>query len=38
MGTDIMVIRHQAAGVPLAIARDMDALSGKVAILNAGDG
>ncbi|MBD2149198.1 aspartate carbamoyltransferase catalytic subunit [Pseudanabaena sp. FACHB-1277] len=38
MGTDIMVIRHQSAGVPLAIARDMDALSGKVAILNAGDG
>ncbi len=38
MGTDIMVIRHQAAGVPLAIAKDMDALSGKVAILNAGDG
>jgi aspartate carbamoyltransferase catalytic subunit len=38
MGTDIMVIRHQSAGVPLAIAKDMDALSGKVAILNAGDG
>ncbi|MEE3719149.1 aspartate carbamoyltransferase catalytic subunit [Tumidithrix elongata RA019] len=38
MGTDIMVIRHQAAGVPTAIARDMDLLGGKVAVLNAGDG
>jgi aspartate carbamoyltransferase catalytic subunit len=38
MGTDIMIIRHQAAGVPTAIARDMDNLSGKVSILNAGDG
>jgi len=38
MGTDIMVIRHQAAGVPDAIAQDMDALGGKVAVLNAGDG
>jgi aspartate carbamoyltransferase catalytic subunit len=38
MGTDIMVIRHQSAGVPNAIARDMDLLGGKVAVLNAGDG
>jgi aspartate carbamoyltransferase catalytic subunit len=38
MGTDIMVIRHQAAGVPATIARDMDKLGGKVAVLNAGDG
>lgn len=38
MGTDIMVIRHQAAGVPTAIANDMDQLGGKVAVLNAGDG
>jgi aspartate carbamoyltransferase catalytic subunit len=38
MGTDIMVIRHQSAGVPTAIARDMDLLGGKVAVLNAGDG
>ncbi|MDW8422103.1 MAG: aspartate carbamoyltransferase catalytic subunit [Pseudanabaenaceae cyanobacterium SKYGB_i_bin29] len=38
MGTDIMVIRHQHAGVPDLIARDMDYLSGNVHILNAGDG
>mgnify|MGYP005844506987 CR=1 FL=1 len=38
MGTDIMVIRHQGAGVPTLIAADMDRLSGKVTILNAGDG
>lgn len=38
MGTDIMVIRHQAAGVPTAIAQDMDRLGGRVAVLNAGDG
>ena len=38
MGTDIMVIRHQASGVPLAIARDMDNLGGTVGVLNAGDG
>lgn len=38
MGTDIMVIRHQAAGVPKAIAQDMDNLGGTVGVLNAGDG
>jgi aspartate carbamoyltransferase catalytic subunit len=38
MGTDIMVIRHQASGVPLAIANDMDRLGGTVGVLNAGDG
>ncbi len=38
MGTDIMVVRHQAAGVPAAIARDMDAQGGGVGVLNAGDG
>ncbi len=38
MGTDIMVVRHQASGVPNAIAQDMDELGGKVAVLNAGDG
>jgi aspartate carbamoyltransferase catalytic subunit len=38
MGTDIMVIRHQAAGVPDQIALDMDRLGGHVAVLNAGDG
>ncbi|PLS68609.1 MAG: aspartate carbamoyltransferase [Cyanobacteria bacterium M5B4] len=38
MGTDIMVIRHQHAGVPALIAEDMDHLGGSVHILNAGDG
>jgi aspartate carbamoyltransferase catalytic subunit len=38
MGADLMVIRHQQAGVPHAIAAEMDALGTKVGILNAGDG
>ncbi|WP_434221984.1 aspartate carbamoyltransferase catalytic subunit [Limnospira platensis CENA597] len=38
MGTDMMVIRHREAGVPLAIATEMDRLNTQVAILNAGDG
>lgn len=38
MGADIMVIRHQQAGVPQAIAQEMDALNSGVNILNAGDG
>ncbi|MEI6428499.1 MAG: aspartate carbamoyltransferase catalytic subunit [Pseudanabaena sp. ELA607] len=38
MGTDIMVIRHKSTGVPAIIAQDMDALGGKVSVLNAGDG
>ncbi len=38
MGADIMVIRHQEAGVPQAIATEMDRLNSGVAILNAGDG
>lgn len=38
MGTDMMVIRHREAGVPLAIAAEMDRLGTSVAILNAGDG
>ncbi|BAZ45186.1 aspartate carbamoyltransferase [Chondrocystis sp. NIES-4102] len=38
MGTDIMVIRHQQAGVPQAIALEMDRLNSGVTILNAGDG
>lgn len=38
MGTDMMVIRHREAGVPLAIAAEMDRLNTQVAILNAGDG
>ncbi|MEB3274274.1 MAG: aspartate carbamoyltransferase catalytic subunit, partial [Prochlorothrix sp.] len=38
MGTDIMVIRHKQAGVPQAIAREMDRLQTQVRVLNAGDG
>lgn len=38
MGADIMVIRHKEAGVPHAIATEMDRLNSGVTILNAGDG
>ncbi len=38
MGANIMVIRHQEAGVPQAIATEMDRLNSGVTILNAGDG
>ena len=38
MGADLMVIRHQEAGVPHVIAAEMDRLGGHVGILNAGDG
>jgi aspartate carbamoyltransferase catalytic subunit len=38
MGTDLMVIRHGRAGVPQAIADEMDRLGGRVGVLNAGDG
>ncbi|MEH2116962.1 aspartate carbamoyltransferase catalytic subunit [Nostoc sp.] len=38
MGTDIMVVRHQEAGVPNAIAAEMDRLGVRVSVLNAGDG
>ncbi|GCL40228.1 aspartate carbamoyltransferase [Sphaerospermopsis reniformis] len=33
-----MVIRHKEAGVPQAIAQEMDRLGEKVSVLNAGDG
>lgn len=38
MGANIMVIRHQEAGVPQIIAQEMDRLNSGVTILNAGDG
>ena len=38
MGTNLMVIRHKYAGVPMAIAQEMDRLNTGVGILNAGDG
>lgn len=38
MGADMMVIRHREAGVPQAIASEMNRLGVRVGILNAGDG
>ncbi|HEY9638778.1 MAG TPA: aspartate carbamoyltransferase catalytic subunit [Coleofasciculaceae cyanobacterium] len=38
MGADMMVIRHREAGVPQAIASEMDRLGVRVGVLNAGDG
>jgi aspartate carbamoyltransferase catalytic subunit len=38
MGTNLMVIRHREAGVPWAIAQEMDRLQSHVGVLNAGDG
>jgi aspartate carbamoyltransferase catalytic subunit len=38
LGTDLMVIRHREAGVPQAIATEMDRLGVRVGVLNAGDG
>lgn len=38
MGANVMVIRHQHAGVPQMIAQEMDRLNSGVSILNAGDG
>ncbi len=38
MGANIMVIRHQQAGVPRAIACEMDRLQSGASVLNAGDG
>lgn len=38
MGADLMVIRHREAGVPQAIAQEMDRLGAQVGVLNAGDG
>lgn len=38
MGTDLMIIRHAAAGVPHAIAAELDRLNTGVGVLNAGDG
>lgn len=38
MGADMMVIRHREAGVPQAVADEMDQLGMRVGVLNAGDG
>ena len=38
MGANLMVIRHKEAGVPQAIAREMDRQGVRLGVLNAGDG
>ena len=38
MGANVLVVRHQCAGVPQGLARDLDQAGGGVAVLNAGDG
>ena len=38
MGADLFVIRHQQAGVPAAIARELDRLRSDASVLNGGDG
>ncbi len=38
MGANLFVIRHQKAGVPAAIARELDRLKSGAGVLNAGDG
>ncbi|QQE64103.1 aspartate carbamoyltransferase [Leptolyngbya sp. BL0902] len=38
MGTNLMVIRHQDAGVPQTIADEMDRIHSGVGVLNGGDG
>ena len=38
MGSNVMVIRHSEAGVPQAIATELDRLHSGVGVLNAGDG
>lgn len=38
MGADLLVVRHGDAGIPAMLARDLDAMGHRVAVLNAGDG
>ena len=38
MGADILVIRHPSVNAPFEIAKNLDALKSKTAVLNAGDG
>ncbi|ERN41278.1 aspartate carbamoyltransferase [Rubidibacter lacunae KORDI 51-2] len=38
MGATIVVVRHNRAGVPAAIARELDRLNAGVSAINAGDG
>ena len=38
MGADVLVVRHNCAGVPAQLAKSLDESNKKVAILNGGDG
>ena len=38
MGADVLVVRHACAGVPAAMARELDRSGARVAVLNGGDG
>ena len=38
MGAEILVVRHRCAGVPLGLARSLEASAASVSVLNAGDG
>jgi aspartate carbamoyltransferase catalytic subunit len=38
MGAELLVVRHRCAGVPAALARDLERSGDNVAVLNAGDG
>jgi aspartate carbamoyltransferase catalytic subunit len=38
MGADVLVVRHRCAGVPAALARDLERTGERVAVLNGGDG
>ncbi len=38
MGADVLIVRHQAAGIPEQLANELDKLGKTTAILNAGDG
>jgi aspartate carbamoyltransferase catalytic subunit len=38
MGAELLVVRHRCAGVPAALARDLERCGDNVAVLNAGDG
>ena len=38
MGSDVLVVRHGCSGVPALLARDLEQVGCKVAVLNGGDG
>lgn len=38
MGAELLVVRHSGSGIPGVVARDLEAMGHRVAVLNAGDG